>query len=55
MAAVAALTAAAAEPQAAEKTDSLHVAALSPEEAAAVDSIAALRLRLAQAHEEGEG
>jgi len=47
MAAVAALTAAAAEPQAAEKTDSLHVAALSPEEAAAVDSIAALRLRLA--------
>ena len=47
MATVAALTAAAAEPQAAEKTDSLHVAALSPEEAAAVDSIAALRLRLA--------
>ena len=47
MAAVAALTAAAAEPQAAEKTDSLHVAALSPEEAAAVDSIAVLRLRLA--------
>ena len=47
MAAVAALTAAAAEPQAAEKTDSLHIAALSPEEAAAVDSIAALRLRLA--------
>ncbi|WP_298031080.1 M23 family metallopeptidase [uncultured Alistipes sp.] len=47
MAAVAALTASAGAPQPdAPQADSLHIAALSPEESAAVDSIAALRLRL---------
>ena len=45
MAAVAALTASAGAPQPdAPQADSLHIAALSPEESAAVDSIAALRL-----------
>lgn len=46
MAAVAALSASAAAPQAERKTDSLHIASLSPREAATIDSIVAMRLRL---------
>ena len=46
MAAIAALSASAAAPQAERKTDSLHIASLSPREAATIDSIVAMRLRL---------
>ena len=46
MAAIAALSASAAAPQAERKTDSLHIASLSPREAATIDSIVAMRVRL---------